>query len=349
MKIPVANIYYLLCYAWNKLAEQQVVAVDAEACATLPDLFARVLHNGVAYVLKRGIDRNYLDQEAVLAGVRGKINFTASVQQNLLVRQHTYCRYDELSPNILPNQILKTTIGRLLGLPGLDPLWSGKLRLAYRRFQEVDTIVLSPQIFHAVRLNRLNQFYEFLLRVCELLYHNLLPTEHPGRYRFYDFTKDDEQMAYVFEEFVRNFYRFEQQAYSVRRENIAWQYASAEPAAGKLLPTMQTDLSLRRPGQVIIMDCKYYRAVFENRFGQDKIRSTHLYQLHAYLSQAAKWEKPGMQVSGILLYATDYALPPASFDSGDGLRLDIRVLNLAQHWSGIGGELLGILGQTGGG
>jgi len=42
VKIPIQNIYYLLCYAWDKLAERDVVAVEAIDTTTLADLFARV-------------------------------------------------------------------------------------------------------------------------------------------------------------------------------------------------------------------------------------------------------------------------------------------------------------------
>src|ERR1017187_4639091 len=56
VKIPIQNIYYLLCYAWDKLAEKDVVAVEDIPTTTLADLFARVLINGTNHLLKRGFD-----------------------------------------------------------------------------------------------------------------------------------------------------------------------------------------------------------------------------------------------------------------------------------------------------
>ena len=53
VNIPIQNIYYLLCYAWDKLAEKDVVAVEAIDTTTLADLFARVLINGTNHLLKR--------------------------------------------------------------------------------------------------------------------------------------------------------------------------------------------------------------------------------------------------------------------------------------------------------
>jgi len=54
MKIPILNIYYLLCYAWNQLEESEIVNVNTEDSTTLLDLFARVLVSGTNHILKRG-------------------------------------------------------------------------------------------------------------------------------------------------------------------------------------------------------------------------------------------------------------------------------------------------------
>jgi 5-methylcytosine-specific restriction enzyme subunit McrC len=43
MEIPIQNIYYLLCYAWNKLEERDIVDVKGIETTELCDLFAKVL------------------------------------------------------------------------------------------------------------------------------------------------------------------------------------------------------------------------------------------------------------------------------------------------------------------
>ena len=57
MDIPIQNIYYLLCYAWDKLAERDIVDVQPIDQTTLTDLFAQVLINGTHHLVKRGFDR----------------------------------------------------------------------------------------------------------------------------------------------------------------------------------------------------------------------------------------------------------------------------------------------------
>jgi len=41
VNIPIQNIYYLLCYAWDKLVEKEVVNVESINSTSLADLFAR--------------------------------------------------------------------------------------------------------------------------------------------------------------------------------------------------------------------------------------------------------------------------------------------------------------------
>ena len=70
MQIPIENIYYLLCYAWNKLDEKDTCKCFIDDKTELLDLFAKVLINATKMLLKRGIDKSYIDHTEVI--VRGK-------------------------------------------------------------------------------------------------------------------------------------------------------------------------------------------------------------------------------------------------------------------------------------
>ena len=60
MEIPVQNIYYLLCYAWNKLEERDIVDVQGIETTELQDLFAKVLLGGTSRLIKMGLYRGYV-------------------------------------------------------------------------------------------------------------------------------------------------------------------------------------------------------------------------------------------------------------------------------------------------
>src|ERR1017187_717845 len=108
MQIPIENIYYLLCYAWNKLDEKDRIDVAIDDKTELLDLFAKVLINASRMLLKRGIDKSYIDYTSEIAGVKGKLEISQTLKNNLLFKQRTICTFDEFSANILSNQILVT-------------------------------------------------------------------------------------------------------------------------------------------------------------------------------------------------------------------------------------------------
>ncbi|MFT4032301.1 MAG: hypothetical protein QM669_07765, partial [Siphonobacter sp.] len=261
MQIPIQNIYYLLCYAWDRLEERELVQVSAQDCLTLPDLLSQVLVNGITHLVKRGIFHAYLSTEQTEATLRGRLLLTASLRQNTFVQGKAVCEIDDFSANQLPNQILKSTLALLLRIPTLSNR-NAVLNL-YDRLATVSTLPLTDTLF--ARQPRYPSLYPFLLNVCELVHRNLLVEEGKGSYLFRDFWRDEKQMARLFEDFIRNFYRHELPLWHVHRENITWKFiASAEDQA--LLPLMQTDVSLESKDRQIILDAKYYTETFQRNF-----------------------------------------------------------------------------------
>src|SRR5688500_3432925 len=128
MKIPVRNFYYLLCYAWDKLEESRVAAVDASDYRHLVNLFARVLGTGMEHLLQRGLDRGYQEHREVFAGVRGKIDFAASLKGHLFPLGRAACVFEELTHDVLHNRILKSTAASLLRADELDPSLADEIK-----------------------------------------------------------------------------------------------------------------------------------------------------------------------------------------------------------------------------
>ncbi len=304
MSIPIENIYYLLCYAWNKLDEKDRVAVSAEDYTKLLDLLAKVLINSTRILLKRGIDRNYIDITTEFAGVKGKIEMSQTVKSHLLLKQRTICSFDEFSSNILTNRILVATLNRLLRTNGLDIKLRSEIKNLLWRFDEVEPIELKNSIFSRVKLHRNNKFYGFILNVCHLIHENSLLSEKNGDWHFTDFLRDERKMSGLFEAFLRNFYAIEQKEFKVRRENIYWQFSSGDNQNLQFLPLMQTDITLENEDSKIIIDAKIYKETLKTNYGKEKINSANLYQIFSYLINQQEGDEKTYKTAGILLYPT---------------------------------------------
>jgi 5-methylcytosine-specific restriction enzyme subunit McrC len=127
LDIPIQNIYYLLCYAWDKLAEKDIVDVEPIDTTSLADLFARVLINGTHHLVKRGFDRGYVSQHEWTPRPRGRLRFQEAIKRNLMGTGRLPCEYDELSYDVLHNQILKATMLRLIRTRGMAASCDGGL------------------------------------------------------------------------------------------------------------------------------------------------------------------------------------------------------------------------------
>ncbi len=342
-EIPIANIYYLLCYAWDVLEERATLAeVDALDSTNLLDLFARVLVNGTRRLLRRGLDRGYLPREDEISGVRGKLLVTQTLRRNLLRHGRTACAWDELEYDTLPNRILKTTLQRLHDSGELDTSTRANLYDLLRWLVPVRKIELHADDFRRVQLHRNNRIYGFLLHICEFVHEHWLPSEYGGGRLFRDFVRDG--LSTLFEKFVFNFYRHELPDWQVSAPVIQWQRDTWNSDAAKLVPRMETDVCLRGPGRAIILDTKFYtQALKAGAYGTAKLRSAHLYQLFTYLRQQScelGWE----QAEGVLLYprtTRDFAVEFTTH----GHRIRAFTLDLMQPWQQIHTALMELPAQ----
>ncbi|MFH0730204.1 MAG: hypothetical protein V2B19_28145 [Pseudomonadota bacterium] len=347
--IPILNIYFLLCYAWNRFDEGEMADMASIDFKNALDLLGYVLYRGVSRLLRKGLDRGYLEREETLGFIHGQIDFDYTVLHGLHRKGLVRCRFDELVHDVLHNQILKSTIRRLLYVENLDGSLKAKLRGIYRRLSVIRVIPLNRAVFSRVTLHKNNRYYRFLLHVCELIVGSTIPDEHDGRYRFLDFLRDEERMRYIFQQFVFNFLAKEQVTYDVKAECLNWPAEALNPGRQedlKFLPAMYTDISLRSSLHTLIIDTKYYADALKSKYGgKPKVNAGNLYQIHTYLSSLEIRDYPDNMAEGLLLYpANGYEVDLAWNIRGHTIR--VKTLDLGLDWRSIHKNLLDITGAS---
>jgi 5-methylcytosine-specific restriction enzyme subunit McrC len=107
---------------------------------------------------------------------------------------------------------------------------------------------------------------------------------------------------------------------------------------------MVTDITLRGPKRVLIIDAKYYQQtlVAPREAAVHKIISGHLYQLNAYLGAWAAQYPTGPRPEGMLLYPTVQDHVDLKLEL-NGYPLRVATVNLDQEWGRIGEELSGLI------
>jgi 5-methylcytosine-specific restriction enzyme subunit McrC len=342
--IPLATLYYLLCYAWQRLPAPAVLqATEATPFHRPLELLTQMLLHATRTLLRGGLPQGFQTQEAELRELRGRVELAPSLSQGLLPQGRAVCTYDELSVNLPLHQLLAGTVAALAQHRALPAALRRELSQLRRRFP-ADVVPLAPTADTFPRLRRQRPAAEaaFLLHLCELIYETALPAPaESGHGRFIDFRRDERLMARIFEQAVRNFYRREQRQYRVFVETINWQAVSPVPQNLALLPTMLTDTTLESASRKIILDTKYYAAALRTRYDQPRLIAPHLYQLYAYLQNLRP--TPGQQLEGILLYPAATAATDVRYTLG-GHPVRIVTLDLHQSWPGIAADLLALVG-----
>lgn len=340
--IPIRNLYHLYCYAWNRFEEARAISTGAEDSPDLPNLLARVLAEGTRSLLRRGLDRGYLPREEELATIRGSVELGPTLRLYARNARRVTCNYDELSHDLLHNQLLKTSLGRLANVATLDPGLAQELLRLRERMPDVADVRLSAAAFARVQLHRNNARYDLLLKVCELALACMMPTTNGSAYAFRDVLRDEREMARVFEEFVRNFYRLRQREFRVRPYQLEWQAVPLETNGVGRLPAMRTDVYLESADRRIIMDTKYYADALQQYRGSRSFRSDNLYQLFAYLRNDAVAEPTAPLAEGVLLYPETQHELDASY-AVHGHRVRLATVDLSKPWSLVEERLLELL------
>ncbi|WP_210518244.1 5-methylcytosine restriction system specificity protein McrC [Hymenobacter terricola] len=344
--IPLPALYYFLCYAWNRLPEPAVLQASETTPFHRPlGLLAQVLLHGTRSLLKPGLPRAFVSQEAELTSLRGRIELAPSLGRGLLERGRAICAFDELSADLPLHRLVVQTLAVLARAAALPLALRRELSQVRQRFPATLTAQAaappSAATFRELRRQRLGGQATFLLHVCELVWLSALPEPTArGRSRFTDFRRDEVLMARLFEQFTRNFYRREQRRYRVYAETIAWQAEAAQPDDLALLPTMLTDTTLDAPDRKIILDTKYYAAALRPRYDRQRLIAPHLYQLYAYLQNQRPG--PGQALEGVLLYPAAAQAVDVRYTLG-GHPVRVVTLNLHQPWPGIAADLLGLI------
>jgi 5-methylcytosine-specific restriction enzyme subunit McrC len=338
MGIPVQNIYYLLCYAWDEFAPKQLAKIASEEFFDVVHLFASLLASGVWSLHQRGFEKGYVNLEHATSSPRGRIMMAETLRLVATQPARVYSAYDEMSADVLTNQILKATLGRILETSGLHKNLRAEARSAWRLFDQVSDIALTPRVFCLVQLHQNNRLYAFLINVCRFLFESLQPLDRAGGYRFQDVLREPERLRRIYEKFVRNFYRRSQSEYTVKRDHMDWVGTPLYGADFSLIPQMKTDVTLRSPARCIVVECKYTESLYQVNYFKSRFRSGHLYQLAAYLQNLG----PGSE--GILLYPTAGVEVDQSYEL-HGHHVRVATLDLRQSWPQIASSLLALLDQ----
>lgn len=340
MSIPIQNIYYLLSYAWDKAELQPADKLVSSENSDAPiNLLTAMLLPEVQQLVAQGLATDFIAKKKTVRGIKGKLLLHETFRNGHVLPGKTICVVEEQSPDIIPNQIIKSVLNKLIQTTDLSVALADKVKRFLPAFAEVSccTHTLPNLILPRHQTAR----YQYIIDCCTFILENLLPAPEGKGFRIKSLLENKKQMAKVFEAFVRNFYRREQRVFKVKSEKLKWQGQGTTPEAQRLLPAMFTDISLQSASRKIIIDIKFYKKALIPHYKKERLISKHLYQLFTYLHHSPL-KNSQQQPEGILLYPVvteelnlEYSL--------SGYKIRVCTINLNQSWMNIKSDLLKLI------
>lgn len=344
--IVIRNIYHMLAYAYRALRHRGRERVECEPFEHAEDLLAQILELGLAGLVKRGLHRDYRPYDEDLRTVRGTIRLADSMRHRMQRRRLIACTYDELTSDNTLNRILKATVEKLARTPAVRKEVRAKLRMTLAAFDGVTSIDLSTVRWSQLQIGRQTETYGLLLNVCRLVSERALLTEEEGA-RKLDAWIEAEKAAALFERFLRGYFAVHHPDLRPAARAIRWDTLSNAPTSAPtsglpsaIIPGMFADLVLTGPERVLVVDAKFYKSVLaDSRFEKQKIRSDHLYQVNAYVTNIAT-AYPEKETAGMLIYAKTEkeSVPDTTFRSA-GHELSVVTLDLTRDFASIAARL----------
>lgn len=251
--------------------------------AQLPlwEVFITAFLAEISPLIAQGLNRSYVETEATLSVMRGKLRLTEQIRQNVYHAERFAVTYDEFTADIPPNRLLRSCLD-FVKVRARTLTNQTRIRQLLFALDDVPASVQVTQDVKAARLNnRLLARYEPVLRWAEVLLMNQSFGVSAGRHLTLSLLFPMER---VFEEYVAAGFR----RYIQPGDELTIQGSSAyliDEHSGGPRFRLRPDIILRRGEQLIVLDTKW-KTINGPELGTDAgnygIDQTDLYQLYAY-------------------------------------------------------------------
>ncbi|WP_216830316.1 5-methylcytosine restriction system specificity protein McrC [Alkalihalobacterium elongatum] len=339
-KVPIRNLFCLLSYV-NEMPDLVESFNEVDEDIITYDFLAKQFLQEVDKLNRRGLVKNYIARTEPTSRLGGRIIMNDSLPYILAKKPMVVCEKDEYSANILFNHMMKSTLKRMCVNRYIKDETRKRSFMYMELLPEVETIVLTREIFLKVYFGRHNVHYKRMIHIARLLHEMALLSHKQGNWSLFSAEVDETSLNHIFEKFLFNFYRIEQTEYHVSSEVMHWQLEGNS----SILPSMRTDISLVRKDrkEKIIIDAKFYKNIFQQNFGKASFHSHNMYQMFTYLMHQPK----DIARRGILIYPYNGEEVREKYRWDDQTSFEVVTLNLDHSWVDIYRQLMEVVNGGG--
>lgn len=306
--IPIRNLWWLYLQALDLGAFVGHWDAAIDGAADWPHLLVDLFTTIVERRLRRGVSRGYVERRADLSRVRGRLDLLATAAGRTLERGVVVCRFEELTHDTPRNRYARQTLDLVPRLAVARDL-NDRARSLSHRLGLLGVTVTATTAFAPNRetYGRSDAEDRLMIELARLVRDLAHPSERAGTRRLPSPVRDDVALRAIFERAVGNFLRkrLAGSAWRVKtHEQLAWGAAGMSEALASILPGMEVDIALENTAEErrIVVDTKFAPILRTGRYEREVLKSSHLYQLYAYLRTQEARGGSHERAEGVLLH-----------------------------------------------
>ncbi|MDK2938219.1 MAG: 5-methylcytosine-specific restriction enzyme subunit McrC [Methanolobus sp.] len=280
------NLLYLLHYCYDiPIYESEIAHMQSRKAnwfEILTFMFTRTLQD----IFKKGAQKQYISVEENLPYFKGKCLIQKHIAVNSFKKHLFYVNYDEFSPDIQLNQVLKFVVNKLK-LRSQDLENRRNLHILDQEMDDISLVSNPAPLLDKVIFTRLNENYRPVFNLAKMFIEGNVVETSVGSTGAFAFTFD---MNLLFERFIARFLKEHRESIlpdHLQNCGIYSQAGGKELARnskdGKVF-WLRPDILIEEKGQAqLIIDTKYKKLKKEDR--KLGISISDMYQMAAYASR----------------------------------------------------------------
>lgn len=275
----------------QRLVHMLAVALDLDIAAgamtelswqkeTLLEILIGLFTRKLADEVRKGMPRRYLAHEDDLTALRGRLDVTRQFTTLVARPDRLACRYDDLSPDVPLNRIMKATVDRLIRV-SMSAENQRRLRELAFFYADIRSVPPGELAWDSLILDRTNSRWRELVELARLLLGERFQTTSTGSARGFSLTFD---MSRLFEAYVaRQLKRVLAGTKLTVHPQGGRLYCLEEPGTGVGRFMTRPDILIKRAGALeLIIDTKWKRVSRSVDDPKRGVSQSDVYQMIAY-------------------------------------------------------------------
>lgn len=272
------RLVHMLAVALNLSIDDGKITPMQWQSETILEIVIRLFAEKLTDAARKGLPRRYIASEEELPALRGRLDVTKQFTLLAANPSRLYCLYDELSPDIALNQIMKTAISRLSRISRSSHNQRMLRELAFI-YADITDLPATSLRWDEVNLDRTNARWSELLNLANLLLGERFQATSTGESDGFSLLFE---MNTLFEEYVARMIARALSNSPFRAVSQGGRLYCLETDTGGLFQT-KPDILIKHGKTVVqVIDTKWKRIASQIDHKKQGVSQSDIYQMMAY-------------------------------------------------------------------